>query len=125
MHKSIIKAIAISGIFMIHSCIPSLVHKTENKSVPSSYNSSQDTINTAKVKWKEFLKDPYLTALVGTALDNNQELNIITQEITIAQNEVRARKGQYLPFVDVGVGTGVDRSSRYTRNGAVDENVNV
>lgn len=110
---------------MIPSCIPSLVHKTENKSVPSSYNSSQDTTNTANVQWKNFLKDPYLTALVSTALDNNQELNIIIQEITIAQNEVRARKGQYLPFVNIGVGTGVDRSSRYTRNGAVDENVNV
>lgn len=121
--KTIIHCLAIFGIFAIQSCIPSLVHKTENKSVPSSYNNTQDTNNTANVRWQGFLKDSYLTALIDTALSNNQELNIVMQEIQIAQNEVRARKGQYLPFVDVGVGAGVERASRYTRNGAVDENV--
>lgn len=111
------------GIFMIQSCIPSLIRKTENKSVPTSYSSTQDTTNTANIQLKAFLKDPILSALVDTALQNNQELNIIVQEIQIAQNEVKARKGQYLPFVDIGLGAGVERASRYTRNGAVDENV--
>jgi multidrug efflux system outer membrane protein len=44
---------------------------------------------------------PYLVALIDTALKNNQELNITLQEIEIARNEIRARKGEYLPFVGV------------------------
>lgn len=100
--------------------VPSLVKKTENKNVPASYNNSQDTTHTAVVKWKEFFTDPNLNSLIDTALKNNQELNIILQEINIATNEVMARKGAYLPFVDIGASTGVDKQGRYTRIGAVD-----
>src|SRR5436190_1911420 len=92
----------------------SLVKKTENRKTPVSYaNSSQDTVNTAKVKWKEFFTDPYLTALIDTALRNNQEYNIILQEINIARNEVRARKGEYLPFVGIGAGASLEKPGQY------------
>jgi NodT family efflux transporter outer membrane factor (OMF) lipoprotein len=56
-------------------------------------------------------------------LKNNQELNIILQEINIAKNEVRGRRGAYLPYVGIGAGTGFDRSAAYTRDGAVDANL--
>src|SRR5690349_9280781 len=62
---------------------PALVQKSENKVVPTSFGTSQDSTNTAKVKWKEFFTDPNLVALIDTALSNNQELNIILQEINI------------------------------------------
>ena len=104
---------------------PLLIQKTEDKTVPASFYNSRDTINTAKVKWKEFFTDPYLTVLIDTALRNNQELNIILQEINIAKNEVRARKGEYLPFVDIEAGAGVEKVGRYTRPGAVEENLDV
>lgn len=55
----------------------------------------------------------------------NQELNIILQEITIAQNEAKARKGAYLPFVSAGAGAGVEKAPRYTRIGAVDESTEI
>ncbi len=105
--------------------IPSLVNKTENKKTPESYTQSQDTINTAKVKWREFFTDENLIALIDTALRNNQELNIILQDIKIAQNEVRARKGAYLPFVTGGGMAGVERTSRFTRNGATEASTEV
>jgi outer membrane protein, multidrug efflux system len=110
---------------MFTACIPTLVRKTESKEVPSSYNNSQDTTNTAKIKWKDFFKDPYLTALIDTGLKNNQDFNVILQEIIIAQNEVRARKGQYLPFANIGAGAGVFKEGRYTRLGAVDANTEI
>jgi outer membrane protein, multidrug efflux system len=110
---------------MFTACVPSLVRKTESKEVPASYNNSQDTTNTAKTKWKDFFKDPYLTALIDTGLKNNQDFNIILQEIIIAQNEVRARKGQYLPFANIGAGAGVFKEGRYTRLGAVDANTEI
>lgn len=84
--------------------VPHLVTKTENKAVPASYNGSQDSTNTGKKPWKEYFSDPYLTALIDSALYNNQELNITLQEIQIANNEVLARAGAYRPFVSLGGG---------------------
>lgn len=97
-----------------------IVNRTENKTVPESYNSVKDSINTAKTKWKDFFKDPQLTTLIDSALTKNQELNIILQEIKIANNEIRARKGAYLPFMNAGAGAGVDKVGRYTSQGASD-----
>lgn len=104
---------------------PSLIHRKENKTVPTGYNDSQDTINTATIKWRDFFKDPYLVSLIDTALKNNQEFNIILQEINVAQNEVRARKGEYLPFVNAGAGAGIEKVGRYTRSGAVEANTDI
>jgi multidrug efflux system outer membrane protein len=72
------------------------------------------------VRWKEFFSDPYLAALIDTALSNNQELNIVMQEIQISRNEVRARKGEYLPFVHLEGAAGIERPARYTRWGATE-----
>lgn len=99
-------------------CIPKLVPKVENSTVPESYNGSQDTTNIADIKWTEFFTDTNLIALIDTALSNNQELNIMMQEINIAQAEVKARKGEYLPFVNIGAGGGVNKPSLYTSEGA-------
>src|SRR6185369_13232986 len=104
---------------------PSIVEKTANKTVPANYNnsSSQDTINTAKLNWKGYFTDPYLATLIDTALKNNQELNIILQEIEIARNEVRARKGEYLPFVGLQGAAGAEKVGRYTGRGAAESNI--
>ncbi len=112
---------AICTSLLLTACVvPRVVQKTENRSVPASYNSSKDTLNTAKTKWNNFFTDPNLVALIDTALKNNQELNITLQEITIAKNEARARKGAYLPFIGVGAGAGVEKVGRYTSQGASD-----
>lgn len=108
------------ALFNIACTGPSLVQRTENKTVPASFNNSLDTVNTEKIKWTEFFTDSYLVNLIDSALKRNQELNIILQDINIAQNEVRARKGQYLPFVNIGAGAGVEKTPRYTRSGSVD-----
>lgn len=108
--------------FVLAACTgPALVKKTENKQVPKSFLASTDSTNIAKVKWKDYFSDSYLTALIDSALSKNQELNIILQEINIAKNEVRARKGLYLPTIGVGVGAGTDKVGKYTSQGASDD----
>lgn len=104
---------------------PTMVQKTENKEVPLSYNDSKDTLNTATFKWKEYFVDPHLDSLITTALSNNQELNITLQEIEIARNEIRARKGEYLPFVGLKAGAGVEKVGRYTSQGANDATTDI
>lgn len=95
--------------------------KTENKAVPTSYNSSIDSANSANIIWRNYFSDPYLIALIDTALKNNQELNITMQEIVAAQMDVKARKGDYLPFLGLGASAGVGRSGYNTRDGAVED----
>lgn len=104
------------------------VQRTENKSVPNAYGvtgTAQDTINSGKIKWKQYFTDPDLVALIDTALVNNQELNITLQEIQIARNEVRARKGEYLPFLGLQGSAGLEKVGKYTRNGATESNLEI
>ena len=105
---------------VISACAPTVTQRTESRTVPLSFNSSTDTSNIAKVSWRQFFDDPYLTALIDSALKNNQELNITLQEIEIARNEVRARKGEYLPYVDIRGGAGVEKVGRFTHQGVTD-----
>ena len=77
--------------------------KKADSHLPDSFNQglSQQT-NTATVKWKDFFEDPNLLSLIDTAVANNKEVNIMMQRISVAQNEIQARKGAYLPFVNFG-----------------------
>lgn len=110
----------------ISACkIPSVISKTENKDVPAAYNKSQDSTNTANIKWRDFFTDPYLATLIDTALKNNQELNIVLQEMEISRNEVRVRKGEYLPFVGLKGAAGADKVARYTNIGAMEANTQI
>jgi outer membrane protein, multidrug efflux system len=105
--------------------LPYDVRKNKNKEVPASYNSSVDSTNSGQIQWKEFLNDPYLTTLIDSALANNQELNIVRQEVNISQNEVKARKGEYLPFLGILGGVGTEKVGRYTSQGANDANTDI
>ncbi|MFN8323502.1 MAG: TolC family protein [Chitinophagales bacterium] len=95
--------------------------RTENKTVPATYGSVLDSTNTANVKWRSYFKDANLIALIDTAFKNNQELNITMQEIEIARNEVKAKKGEYLPFGGITASGGADKSGKYTWNGQSEE----
>jgi multidrug efflux system outer membrane protein len=126
MIKNIIRCLLLSGImFTVSSCVPVLVEKKANKVVPARYVTSQDTTNAAQISWRDHFDDPYLVSLIDTALKRNQELNISLQEIAIDRNEIAARKGEYLPFVDLRAGAGLDKKARYTALGASEANTEI
>jgi len=101
--------------------------KIENVCSPNTYGalSSTDTLNTGRYNWQFYFDDANLTLLVDSALAHNQELNIVLQDIIIHRNEVRQRKGEYLPFVQGGLAAGLEKTAKYTRMGAVEENLNM
>lgn len=129
MNKSKIYQYAGVAVFLLSltACKPiEIQQRAENKSVPEKYSSTaNDTINTGKLKWEEYFSDPKLQGLINQALQNNQELNIVLQEIEISKNEIRARKGEYLPSVGLKAGTGVDKVGRYTNIGAMEANTEI
>lgn len=127
LKRVIIALLVVIGI-VVESC-GSLKQsvREENKTVPESYatvNSKPlDTVNSAQFNYKKFYNDEKLINLIELALSNNQELNIFNQEIEVLKNESLARKGEYLPFVGVGAEGGIEKTSKFTRDGAVEENL--
>lgn len=115
----------VSILFVLSACTPTIIPKQEDTKTPDSFNNSLDTTNTATINWRDYFVDAHLATLIETALQNNQELNIILQEIEISKNEVRARKGEYLPFVGVRGAAGTEKIGRYTSKGANDATTDI
>lgn len=103
------------------------VEADAKKYVPTSFsgNTFGDSTTLADIKWKDYFADQNLITLIDSALKNNQELNITLQEIEVARNEARARKGEYLPQAGLMLGAGVDKTPEFTRNGSVEHNLNI
>lgn len=111
---------------LLQSCVPTRDVREVKTQLPESYQLEQaDTINSARKKWNDFFTDPQLHTLIEQALANNQELNIMLQQIAVSHNEIQARKGEYLPFVNLRAEAEVEKVGEFTRNGAVEENLNI
>lgn len=111
------------------SCLPTLEEnqaRDVSKAVPKAFAQRDEaapaTATTlAQQRWNEFFSSPELRHLIVLALDNNQELNITVQELIIAQAEVSARRGEYLPRVGAGLGTGLEKVGGWTSRGFADK----
>lgn len=88
---------------------------------PAGSNGPTSSENSAQLGTKEFFTDPMLTCLIDQALANNRELKILEEEVQIAKNEILARQGAYLPFVNFGANVGVDKPSIFTPLGAAED----
>ncbi|MFV5692042.1 TolC family protein [Flavobacterium sp. LT1R49] len=122
LHKYIIPL----GICLaVVSCTPAIAPLTASKPVPESFEKSTDTTNISTTPWRTYFKDHNLVNLIDTALKNNQELMITLQEIEIAKNDIRIRKGALLPKVGIGAGAGVEKVGRYTSQGAGDASTEI
>jgi multidrug efflux system outer membrane protein len=112
------------GIVCLGACkVPAITGKQESRVTPSTYNTSNDTTNSATIKWGSYFKDPLLVSLIDTALKNNQELNITVQEIEMTKNEIMARKGENLPFLRFRGSAVADRAGKYSWNGFSEEDL--
>ncbi len=87
------------------------------KELPSSYaNSSNDSI--IQIKRKEFLNDPFLTALIDTAFVYNNDLQIAYQKIESAKSNFQFYKGKLNPELNANLNGGVRKFGLYTMDGA-------
>ena len=117
----------VSGLLLsVPSCkLPQLQKPTAGAAMPDSFNGRIDQENSACMDLHQFFNDPLLTGLIDQAMFDNQELKILAQDIRIANNEVLARSGAYLPFLNFGAGMGVDKPGRFTRAGAVEDQLQI
>lgn len=113
-------------LLVVISCkAPAIVPTASNANLPESYTKASDTANSSNLSWQNYFKDPNLNALIDIALKNNQELNITLQEVEMAQNDIRIRKGALLPMVGLRAGTGLEKVGRYTSQGAGDASTEI
>lgn len=118
--------IALGFCLAIIGCkTPSIATLAEKKPLPDAFDKGKDTINSATIPWRKFFIDKNLINLIDVAIANNQELQITLQEIEMAKNDIRIRKGELLPSVGLGIGTGVEKVGRYTSQGAGDANTEI
>lgn len=117
--------VPLSICLALASCAPALAPLVETKAVPESFDKNRDTTNIAGTPWRTYFKDPNLINLIEIALKNNQELQITLQEIVIAKNDIRVRKGALLPKVGIGAGAGIEKVGRYTSQGAGDASTEI
>ncbi|WP_375446642.1 TolC family protein [uncultured Fibrella sp.] len=89
--------------------------------VPSSFagtsQAAGDSASMASQNWRTFFADPYLTALIDTALGGNLDLRIATQRIEMARAAFDYSRGYLAPTVNAVASAGVDRYGRNTLNG--------
>ena len=122
----IIKIALIGLILIAVSCkAPSVVNSTSQLKTPSSFITNVDTLNIANQSWRNFYSDNYLKDLIDIGLKNNQELMITLQEIEIAKNDIRVKKGMLLPSLGIKAGVGTEKVGKYTSQGAGDASTDI
>jgi multidrug efflux system outer membrane protein len=112
---------------ILFSCVPiKTAIREADKTLPEEYkNKIEDSINSSNLKWKDFFSDTNLVALIDVAIANNQELKMMLQRVEMSKNEIKARTGEYLPFVSINAGAEVEKVGEFTRNGAVEKNLSI
>lgn len=105
--------------------VPAVTNVTANKPMPESFAGNRDTVNVSAIPYHEFFKDQNLVDLIDTALKNNQELMVTLQDIEIAKNDVRLRKGALLPTIGLQAGASLEKVGTYTSQGAGDASTDI
>ncbi|MBU3727763.1 MAG: TolC family protein [Phycisphaerales bacterium] len=92
--------------------------------VPAAFTDAAtgpDAPSSGLTSIEDFFRDPVLTRLIADALKNNLELKILAERIEIESSKVLARSGKYMPSVDLALGATLSTPSKYTTEGAVEE----
>jgi outer membrane protein, multidrug efflux system len=126
--RVIARAIACSSLLLVlSSCsIPDLRQPEAAPETPPNFDGAAGSAanngeSSAQLGINEFFSDPLLMSLIDQALANNRELKILDEEVQIASNDVLARQGAFLPFLSFGAGAGLSKPSKYTPEGAVED----
>lgn len=106
-------------LLVLPACgIPPLRRADPGRVMPASFNGVASAENSSQLGVEAFYNDPRLAELIHQGLRNNRELKNLEQEVQIASFEILSRSGAYLPFLDLGASSGLERASESTLEGA-------
>mgnify|MGYP001308224821 CR=1 FL=1 len=72
---------------------------------------------TSLPEWRTFFKDPYLIALIDTALHHNQDLKMASQRMLQNQAALQYHTRKFYPSVNASLAYGLRRFGEYTIDG--------
>ncbi|MEZ5355016.1 MAG: efflux transporter outer membrane subunit [Bryobacteraceae bacterium] len=126
MGRALAAAFLVLVVMMAPGCVrvlkpPMATVRPPDRTVPDTFGGLSDTRSSGLIPWRDFFTDAHLVALVEAALQHNQELNIAIQETVVANAEIMARRGEYLPKVGFGATGGQDHVGKFTSQGQADE----
>lgn len=107
-------------LLLVEACAPSVTLKKEEPiPMPSTFANGDDAKNsTGDLAWDKVFKDDTLIGFINEAMSHNQELRILEQDLAIANNEILARSGEYLPKIGLEGKSGVEKAERFGKEGA-------
>ena len=113
----------------VNGCAPSLAMlklREPDIAVPENFgmkenDASHDPEFSENLNWKMFFKDEKLVGLISAGMSKNRELAIVEQEVKVAQNEIMAREGEYIPKLGIRGGAGFEKVGKLTSQGQSDE----
>ena len=98
MNNTFKKIVAICIVIAFAGCkTPSVIQRNENKEVPDSFVSSEtikDTINSGKIKWKDYFNDPKLEDDIGMqeAVRIASDYSLLTKQMPLDLAEIKDLK---------------------------------
>jgi len=116
--KHLLILINISLCILISGCKSTDPNSGFTMGIPSSYHGEKDSLNAAKINWREYFNNPILIDLIDTALNQNFDVLKAFQRIEASRAGIRSSTGALLPTVS-GFGTMAQRRfGLYTMDGA-------
>ena len=95
----------------------------ERITVPVVSGNPGDTISPGN--FKQVFNDPYLRALIDTALHHNYDLLSAAQQVKTAEARLMMAKKAWMPSLDLSLSAGIDKYADYTMNGVGNYDTNL
>jgi len=103
--------------FFLSACSVTKEYTAPDTNLPASYRNAPDGIaatsdsSIALIPYEHFFSDRMLTELIGAAVVNNYDLQVAIKNIDYAEQSLDQAKLGFLPSLNLGLSTGVNRPS--------------
>ena len=100
------------AVLIFTGCVAERYTRPKLSSNADKYrNIEADTSNFATINWRSFFIDPYLVALIDTALQNNFDIKRTESQIRSAEEYLKRSKALFAPSIGVSLGMGIAGTS--------------
>jgi multidrug efflux system outer membrane protein len=124
MNKKLWLALPVSVLL---ACVPAHQALTTFEALPAYPvgNDAPRIPSHGALKWQDWVVDAQLKSLIQEAFDKNLEIKYLDQAIHMSDAEILARKGEYLPFVNLLAASDGGRVGSFTRWGALEHQIEI
>lgn len=95
-----------------------LVQINKQPTLPTGFSSESINNQQDTIIWSKISKDSILKALIDTAIENNNEIQIAYQKIELARSQRQFTKGSLLPQIGISTNGSIKKFGLYTMDGA-------